>query len=109
VSRRILLLAALFCFPQKALAAPRATSIKVFVDSDQKAHRETNLTVPAGSNTLDFLVNPKSLRFRYKLEGLDEDWNKRTDTISVRVRWFRAICTGFWAGPIASSSRGGFV
>lgn len=32
-----------------------------------------------------FLVKPKSLFVRYKLEGLDEDWNQRIDTMFVRV------------------------
>jgi signal transduction histidine kinase len=55
------------------------------VDREKRAHRETRLTVPAGSNTLRFLVKPKSLSVRYKLEGLDEDWNQRVDTMFVRV------------------------
>jgi signal transduction histidine kinase len=82
---RILLLAVVFCSPQKALAAPRSTSIQVFVDREKTARRETSITVPAGSNTLRFLVKPKSLCVRYKLEGLDEDWNQRVDTMFVRV------------------------
>jgi signal transduction histidine kinase len=85
---RILLLAVLFCSPQKAHAEPRPTSIEVFVDREKRAHRESSLTVPAGSNTLRFLVKPKSLCVRYKLEGLDEDWNQRVDTIFVRVIFY---------------------
>ncbi|MCU0749455.1 MAG: histidine kinase [Akkermansiaceae bacterium] len=66
-------------------AAPEATSVEVFVGSEKTSRRESSLTVPAGTDTLRFLVKPKPLCVRYKLEGLDEDWNQRTDTMFVRV------------------------
>lgn len=84
-SRQILLIAVLICSLHRALAAADATSVEVFVDREEKSHRELDLTVPAGSNTLRFLVKPKSLFARYKLEGLDEDWNQRIDTMFLRV------------------------
>lgn len=65
-----------------------ATSIAVFVGRDKTSHREPDLTVPAGTDTLRFVVKPKSLYARYKLEGLTEDWSQRTDTMFVRVVYF---------------------
>jgi signal transduction histidine kinase len=85
IPHRILLLAAFFCSLHRALAAAEATSVEVFVDRDERSHREPNLTVPAGTNTLHFLVEPGALFARYKLVGLDEDWNQRTDNIFFRV------------------------
>lgn len=82
---RFLVSAVLLCSTQKVLAAPRSTSIEVFVDREETARPGTSLTVPAGSNTLRFLVKPRSLCVRYKLEGLDEDWNQRVDTLFMRV------------------------
>jgi signal transduction histidine kinase len=55
------------------------------VDREKNAHRDDNLTLPRGTETLRFFVNPKNLFARYKLEPLDEDWIQRTDTIMVRV------------------------
>ena len=55
---------------------------------EKTARRGADLTVPAGTDALRLLVKPKSLFVRYKLEGLDEDWNQRTDTMFVRVVFF---------------------
>ena len=82
---RILLVVALLCNMHRALAAQEATSVEVFFDREEISHRELNLTVPAGTNALRFLVKPKSFSVRYKLEGLDEDWNQRVDTVLIRV------------------------
>lgn len=84
-THRILLLAAFFCSLQQALAEADSTSVRVFVDREEKPRLEPNLALPAETNTLNFLVKPKSLRVRYKLGGIDEDWNHRTDNMFVRV------------------------
>ncbi len=81
-------LAALFFLLLGILAAAENTSIDVFVNRDPKALRGPNLTVPAGTNDLQFLVKPRSLSVRYKLEGLDEEWNQRADTFFFRVVFF---------------------
>ena len=82
---RIFLLAVFFCSLLGALVAAEATSVEVFVDREEKPHRELNLTVPAGTSTLRFHVKPKSMLARYKLEGIDEDWIQRSDSVFVRV------------------------
>jgi len=84
-----LLLAALPFFLHGELVAEEpATSVDVFVNREQIARRELNLTLPAGANDLRFLVKPQSLSVRYRLEGLDEDWNQRVDTFFFRVVFF---------------------
>jgi signal transduction histidine kinase len=85
MTHRIRILTALLFSLHMALAAAETTSVEVFVDREEKSHQGPNLTVPAGTSTLHFLVKPKSLTVRYKLEGLDEDWLQRTDTVLVRV------------------------
>jgi hypothetical protein len=81
-------LAALFFFLLGILAAEENMSVDVFVNRDPKALQGPNLTIPAGTNDLQFLVKPRSLSVRYKLEGLDEEWNQRADTFFFRVVFF---------------------
>jgi signal transduction histidine kinase len=87
-SRQNLLFAAFFCALLRAVAAEEATSVEVFVGKEKTSRSEAVLTVPAGTDTLRFLVKPKSLFARYKLEGLDEDWSQQVDTIFLRVVFF---------------------
>ena len=55
---------------------------------EQTSYLEPNFTAPAGTDTLRFLVKPESLLVRYKLEGIDDDWNQRVDTMFIRVVYF---------------------
>ena len=88
LTRQILLFAVFFCSLNRTLTAAEATSVEVFVGREKTSRSGAILTVPAGTDTLRFLVKPKSLFVRYKLEGLDEDWNQRVDTMFVRVVFF---------------------
>jgi signal transduction histidine kinase len=72
----------------QTLAAPEATSIEVFVGREQTSYLEPNFTAPAGTDNLRFLIKPGSLLTRYKLEGIDDDWNQRVDTMFIRVVYF---------------------
>lgn len=64
-----------------------ATAIEVFVDQAKNAVAGPEITVPHDTTELGFQVRPKSLRVRYKLEGLDKDWLQRTDEMNFMVRF----------------------
>ncbi len=104
-TRQILLLAVFFCSPHRAVAAAQATSVEVFVGREKTSRSEAILTVPAGTNTLRFLVKPKSLFARYKLEGLDEDWSQRVDSIFVRVVFLNHKGDPIQTNPFPASGR----
>jgi signal transduction histidine kinase len=87
------------------LAAADITTVEVFVGREKTSSRKPNLTVPAGTDALQFLVKPKSLFVRYKLEGLDEDWNQRIDTMFVRVLFFNQQGDVIWKDSFPVSGR----
>jgi len=70
-----------------AHGAPEATSIKLFVDHSAQPLDGSEVKVPHDSSSLRFLVTPRSLRVRYKLEGLDSDWRPRTDEMFLIFRF----------------------
>jgi signal transduction histidine kinase len=104
-TRQILLIAVFVCAPHWAVAASEATSVEVFVGREKTSRSETILTVPAGTDTLRFLVKPKSLFARYKLEGLDEDWSQQVDTIFLRVVFFNQKGDRLKMVPFPASGR----
>jgi signal transduction histidine kinase len=59
--------------------------VETFLGRENTPRRESALTVPAGTETLRFLVKPTSLLARYKLEGLDDEWRQVVDPILLRV------------------------
>lgn len=105
ISRQTLSFAAFSFFLRQSVAAAEATSVEVFVGSDHTSHRETVLTVPPGTDTLRFLVKPKGLVARYKLEGLDEGWSQKVDTIFLRVIFFNLRGDPVQMDPFPSSGR----
>jgi len=105
VTRQILLIAVFVCAPHWEVAASEATSVEVFVGREKTSRSETILTVPAGTDTLRFLVKPKSLFARYKLEGLDEDWSQQVDTIFLRVVFFNQKGDRLKMVPFPASGR----
>ena len=79
--------------------------MEVFVGSEKTSRSETVLTVPAGTNTLRFLVKPKSPLARYKLESIDEDWNQQVDSIFLRVVFFNPKGDPIQMDPFPASGR----
>lgn len=79
--------------------------MEVYVNSDQKPQRGLNLTVPAGTSDLRFFVKPQSLCVRYKLEGIDEDWRQKVDTIFLRVVFFNGKGDQIQTNPFPVSGR----
>lgn len=69
------------------LAAQEGTSIKVFVDQKEKPFTGASLTVSPEPGQIRFEVAPGSLAARAKLEGADDDWVERKDTMVFRVRF----------------------
>jgi signal transduction histidine kinase len=101
--RKILRLAVFSCLLQGELAA--AISVDVLVNRHPIARQGSNLTLPAGTNDLRFFVKPQSLSVRYKLEGLDEDWKQRVDTIFLRVVFFNQKGDPIQMNPFPASGR----
>lgn len=64
-----------------------AAEISVFVDDEITPRTGSSLTVPPGASTFRFEVAPGGLAARHKLEGLDDDWVERNDTMVFRVRF----------------------
>lgn len=73
--------------PLVAQDARDVTSIEVFVDHSKNSMRGPKVTVPHDTSELSFQVKPKSMRVRYKLEGLDKDWLQRTDEMNFMLRF----------------------
>ncbi len=84
--RALCLLPLLLPFRAAGQEAP-STAIEVFVDQASTPVAEQEITVPHDTTELGFAVKPKSLRVRYKLEGLDKDWRQRTDEMNFMVRF----------------------
>ncbi len=70
-----------------ARGVPEPTSIELYVDHAAKPLHGPDVTVPHDTSALRFLVTPRSLRTRYKLEGLDSDWRPRTDEMFFIIRF----------------------
>lgn len=70
-----------------APAARDATFIDVFLDHATDPAKGPEVTVPYDTSELRFFVDPRSLRVRYKLEGLDHNWQKRPDEMNFMVRF----------------------
>lgn len=70
-----------------AAGAAEPTSIGLLVDHATVPLYGPSITVPHNSSTLTFLVKPQSPSVRYKLEGIDQDWNLRTDEMLFIVRF----------------------
>ena len=104
-THQTLLIAAIVISLHRVLAAADATSVEVFVGREKTSRTEAILTVPAGTDTLRFLVKPKSLFARYKLEGLDEDWSQQVDTIFLRVVFFNQKGDPLKMVPFPASGR----
>ena len=104
-TRPILLSSAILISLHRLQAAPEATSVEVFVGRETTSRSEAILKVPAGTDTLRFLVKPKSLFARYKLEGLDEDWSQQVDTIFLRVVFFNQKGDPIQMNPFPASGR----
>jgi signal transduction histidine kinase len=105
VSRQILLIAVVFGSLHRVVVATEATSVEVFIGRENTARSGAGLTIPAGTDTLRFLVKPKSLFARYKLDGLDEDWSQQVDTIFLRVIFFNSNGDPVQRNPFPSSGR----
>ncbi len=69
-------------------AAP--TSIDAYVGGKKQVVRDSKVKLPLNETAIRFHVAPQSLRFRYKLEGLDEGWRELTDKMNFMVRFFDA-------------------
>lgn len=91
-----------------ASPARGATAVDVFVDDETKPRTGTSLTVPPGTETLRIDVKPESLAARHKMEGLDEDWIERNDTMFFRVRFLNAAGdqVGIEGFPVFGKSEG---
>lgn len=83
---KALCLLAMLPFTAVGQDAP-STAIEVFVDQSSHPVAGPEITVPHDTSELGFQVRPKSLRVRYKLEGLDKDWVQRTEEMNFMVRF----------------------
>ncbi len=78
------------------------------MDDETKPRTGTSLTVPPGTGTLRIEVHPQALAARHKMEGLDEDWIERNDTMLLRVRFLNAKGdqVGIEGFPVSGKSKG---
>lgn len=83
----LFLTATLLACIHAAAGEPGPTSIDLFVDHSSTPLRGRNITVPHDASTLTFHVIPQPPLVRYKLEGIDQDWTIRTDTMFFMVRF----------------------
>lgn len=70
-----------------AWAGPDATSVQVFLNHGSMPAAGNEIEVPHDTSELRFFIEPKSLRVRYKLEGLDKAWLQRQDEMNFMVRF----------------------
>jgi signal transduction histidine kinase len=73
-----------FAFAQEA---PRPTSIELLTDPSTQPMIGPSVSVPHDTTTLRFVIEPRSPRVRYQLEGLDAGWQNRTDEMFFIVRF----------------------
>ncbi|QTN32022.1 hypothetical protein HZ994_06660 [Akkermansiaceae bacterium] len=107
-SHLALALCALFSGSQSALAAEGATTIDVFVDREAEPRHGDKLEIPAGTNTLRFQIKSKAPRVRFMLEGLDEEWDERSEPNLLWVRFTnrRGDIVRRFPFPVSGSSAG---
>jgi signal transduction histidine kinase len=67
--------------------APEPTSLKLLTDHSTQPMQGPSVAVSPDTTTLQFAINPKSQRVRYRLEGLDAGWQDRTDEMFFIVRF----------------------
>lgn len=72
---------------QVAQGNSKTTAIKVYVGEEKVNVSDAHVRVPFGTPAVRFLIQPKSLRIRYKLEGLDQKWRERTEKMTFLVRF----------------------
>ena len=65
------------------------TSIEVYVDRSKDPLSSPNITVPPETTELQFHISPQSLRVRFMLEGLDQDWRQRSEEMTFAVRFIK--------------------
>jgi signal transduction histidine kinase len=70
-----------------AQAEPGPTTVEVFVDQSASAIPGPEIIAPHDTSQLRFEVDPRTLRSRYKLEGLDQEWHESTDEMNFIVRF----------------------
>lgn len=66
---------------------PEPTTIELLVDQSGKPHYGPSVVVPHDTPTLQFAVKPRALRTRYKLEGLDAQWQQQSCEMYFIVRF----------------------
>lgn len=91
-----------------ATLARGTAEIAVFVDDETKPRTGSSLTVPPGTGTLRIEVKPDALSARHKMQGLDEDWIERDDTMFLRVSFVNAAGdqVGIEGFPVSGKSKG---
>lgn len=83
------LLLLLTAIPSAQAKPPERTTVDVFVDRAKDPVAGTNLTVAPETSELRFFINPRTLRARFKLEGLDRDWRQRPEDMNFAVRFIK--------------------
>lgn len=94
-------------------------SVRVFVGKVEYPAVDGRVRVPMNTSVVRFELESESLRIRYKMDGLDDDWQEKTDDMNFIVRFidgkgnhirqvaFPAVGTSpGWRGEIGAS---GFV
>lgn len=106
VNRLFRLLPVLICLC--AAPAHGATLVDIFVDDETKPRTGSSLTVPPGTATLRIEVEPEGGAARHRMEGLDEDWIERNDTMFLRVRFLdsKGDQVGIEGFPVSGKSEG---
>jgi hypothetical protein len=66
---------------------PATTSIKVLADGAPLLSRNGIASAALNTSSLGFQIDPGNQRVRYLLEGVDEEWQKRSGSMSFIVRF----------------------
>ena len=72
-----------------AQGKPERTSIEVYVERAKDPLTAPNITVPPETTELRFYITPKSLRVRFKLEGIDREWRQPAEEMKFEVRFIK--------------------
>ncbi|MCP3917269.1 MAG: hypothetical protein GY711_17105 [bacterium] len=89
------------------LAAPRTRVTTVLVNDEERSVMQEPISVEGGGADLEIrysgvsLVNPEDVRFRYFLEGFDDDWH---DVGGRRTAIFTNVPPGRYVFHVASAS-----
>jgi ligand-binding sensor domain-containing protein/AraC-like DNA-binding protein len=103
-------------FDPQAMSAPEAPPRAVIegMSADNLAVEGSDPAIPRGSHVLEFdftaidFLAPDKLRFEYRLEGYDEDWN-RLGFRSPRTAYYFNLDPGDYAFAVrAAGNRGGW-